>query len=118
MLERIIAAGCNSIVFCGGAGVLVPQLSIGQVIVTTAAVRDEGTSFHYLPPGREVAAHPAVVRELCGTCERAGVRHIAGSHPARRGPPGLLAWPAAPAQPIQLASRDVSAERASEWSQA
>jgi uridine phosphorylase len=78
VLERVIAAGCRTIVFCGGAGALVPELALGQVIVTTAAVRDEGTSFHYLPPAREIAADPAVVRALCDLCERTGVRHTAG----------------------------------------
>jgi uridine phosphorylase len=78
VLERVIAAGCRSIVFCGGAGALVPELALGHVIVTTAAVRDEGTSFHYLPPGREIAADPAVVRALRDTCEQQRVRHTAG----------------------------------------
>jgi uridine phosphorylase len=31
------------------------------VIVPVAAVRDEGTSYHYLPAGREIAADPALV---------------------------------------------------------
>jgi uridine phosphorylase len=78
VLERVIAAGCRSIVFCGGAGALAPGLGLGQVIVTTAAVRDEGTSFHYLPPGRDVAADPGVVDVLRATCERMGVPHVAG----------------------------------------
>ena len=30
----------------------------------SSAVRDEGTSYHYLPPGREVAATPDVVAVL------------------------------------------------------
>ena len=32
--------------------------------IPTVAVRDEGTSYHYLPPGREVQAHPAAVSAL------------------------------------------------------
>jgi len=34
---------------------------VGKILIPTAAVRDEGTSFHYLPPGREVQADEEVV---------------------------------------------------------
>jgi uridine phosphorylase len=54
-LERMIALGCRKFVACGGAGVLVGSISVGNIVVPTAAIRDEGTSYHYLPPGREVA---------------------------------------------------------------
>ena len=53
-LEELIARGCRTFVACGGAGVLVPDVALGHVIVPTAAIRDEGTSYHYLPAGREV----------------------------------------------------------------
>jgi uridine phosphorylase len=29
---------------------------VGHIIVPSSAIRDEGTSYHYLPPGREVQA--------------------------------------------------------------
>src|SRR5206468_1843151 len=44
----------------------------------TSAVRDEGTSYHYLPPAREVAAHPAGVAALAATLERRGVPYALG----------------------------------------
>ena len=67
LLEAVIAHGAKVIVVCGGAGALDPAIPLGQVIVPTAALRDEGTSYHYLPPSREVAANPlglAILREL------------------------------------------------------
>jgi uridine phosphorylase len=63
-LERIIAGGCRAVVACGGAGTIAGALASGQLVIVTAAVRDEGTSFHYLPPGREVQASLAAVRTL------------------------------------------------------
>ena len=54
LLEETIALGCRKFVACGGAGVLDREIAVGRVIVPIAAVRDEGTSYHYLPPGREV----------------------------------------------------------------
>ncbi len=64
ILEGLIARGCRQFIACGGAGVLDRQIAVGQVIVPTSAVRDEGTSYHYLPPGREVAASPAGIAAI------------------------------------------------------
>ena len=54
-LERMIALGCRRFVACGGAGVLDGSIGVGRIVVPTAAIRDEGTSYHYLAPTREVA---------------------------------------------------------------
>ena len=58
MLEEAIALGCRKFVACGGAGVLDRSIDLGYLIVPTVAIRDEGTSYHYLPPGREVEPSP------------------------------------------------------------
>jgi uridine phosphorylase len=60
-LEQAIARGCRRFAVCGGAGALLPELVLGHVVVPTAAVRDEGTSYHYLPPSRQVDADPATM---------------------------------------------------------
>jgi hypothetical protein len=52
-LEELIARGVTRVIACGGAGVLVPEIALGHVIVPTAAIRDEGTSYHYLAPSRD-----------------------------------------------------------------
>lgn len=64
MLEEMIARGSRKFIACGGAGVLKQDIVAGHLIVPTVAVRDEGTSYHYLPPGREVAAHPDAVQAI------------------------------------------------------
>lgn len=64
MLEEMIARGGRKFIACGGAGVLKRDIVAGHLIVPTAAVRDEGTSYHYLPPGRHVSAHPDAVRAI------------------------------------------------------
>ena len=63
LLEEVIAAGCRKFIVCGGCGVL-EDIAVGHLIVVSAAVRDEGVSYHYLPPGREVQAQPAAVTAL------------------------------------------------------
>jgi len=70
LLEELIARGITQFIVCGGCGVLDRHISVGHLLVPTSAVRDEGTSFHYLPASREVAAFPlalsAITRVLDG----------------------------------------------------
>ncbi len=62
--EELIAAGCRKFVACGGAGVLKSELNRGMVIIPDTAVRDEGTSFHYCPPSREIRMKKPVIKKL------------------------------------------------------
>ncbi len=50
MAEEVWVKGARTLLVFGSCGALVPQLTAGHLIVPTAAYRDEGTSFHYLPP--------------------------------------------------------------------
>jgi len=64
MLEEVIALGCRKFIACGGAGVLDGDIAVGHIIVPNTAVRDEGTSYHYLPPSREINANPEGVAAI------------------------------------------------------
>jgi uridine phosphorylase len=60
-MEELIAFGCRKFVACGAAGVLDGALARGAVVIPNAAVRDEGASYHYVPPGREIDVDPEIV---------------------------------------------------------
>lgn len=77
-LEELIAMGCRAFVAAGAAGALVPELALGHVVVPTAAIRDEGTSYHYLPPGREVVADRDAVAAIIATLVRHEVPYVTG----------------------------------------
>jgi uridine phosphorylase len=64
ILEEIIARGCKKFIACGGCGVLDRDIPVGHLIVPTTAIRDEGTSYHYLPPAREVQASPEAISAI------------------------------------------------------
>jgi uridine phosphorylase len=64
LLEEVIALGSKKFVACGGAGVLDREIAVGHLIVPIAAIRDEGTSYHYLPPAREVSPSPQAVAAI------------------------------------------------------
>jgi uridine phosphorylase len=78
LLEGAIAYGCRKFIVCGGCGVLNKGIAVGHLIVVSSAVRDEGTSYHYLPPGREVQADRSGVAALEATLQRQGAPYLIG----------------------------------------
>jgi uridine phosphorylase len=72
-LEELIAVGVTRYIVCGGCGSLNPDLVAGHPIVLTSAIRDEGTSYHYLPPAAEVKPHPKALAVLENTLKESGL---------------------------------------------
>lgn len=77
-LEEIIALGVTKFIVCGGCGVLDPEIAAGHPVVITSAVRDEGTSYHYLPPSREVSSSPEAVAALEDVLKDHGLEYLRG----------------------------------------
>lgn len=77
-LEELAALGVRSVVGVGGAGALLPDLTLGHAVVLGSALRDEGTSLHYLPPGRVVDADPVGVDVLSETLRAQDVPFVVG----------------------------------------
>jgi len=69
--EQLQAAGAKVIIGLTSAGRVSPDLPLPCLVVATSAIRDEGTSYHYLPPASEVACNspvtPLLERELITT---------------------------------------------------
>lgn len=78
LLDEVIALGCRKFIACGGAGVLNREIGVGRLIVPSSAVRDEGTSYHYLPPSREVSASPEGVAAIEQALKADGIDYIVG----------------------------------------
>jgi len=51
ILEELFSKGAERVLLFGSCGVLAPELTAGHLILPTAAYRDEGASYHYLPAG-------------------------------------------------------------------
>ena len=64
-LEELIASGVPRFVSVGAAGGLQETLSVGDVVVCDRAIRDEGTSHHYLPDARYASACPDLTTAIC-----------------------------------------------------
>lgn len=54
--EQLIAAGAQVVVGLTSSGRLSPTLPLPSLVVATEAIRDEGTSLHYLPAAERVSA--------------------------------------------------------------
>jgi len=78
LLEEAIALGYRTFVAVGGAGALVPDLVMGHAVVVDSALRDEGTSFHYLPPSRTVDADADGVAALEAALRAAELPFVTG----------------------------------------
>ncbi len=78
VLEQLIALGCKSFIACGGAGVLDAAIEPGRVLLPTAALRDEGTSYHYMPAGRYSRPHPEAVAAIRRIFARRKVEFVEG----------------------------------------
>jgi uridine phosphorylase len=53
-------------------------MHMGHVVVPEAAIRDEGTSYHYLPPSREVSMSPQAMRAIIDTLDANDVPYDIG----------------------------------------
>lgn len=61
--EQLHVSGARLILGLTSAGRVSPDLPLPSLVIPNSAVRDEGTSFHYLPPAALVAA-PTPVNHL------------------------------------------------------
>ncbi|MFJ3300123.1 nucleoside phosphorylase [Streptomyces bacillaris] len=79
IVEQLAALGTQRIITVGTAASLQHDLRPGVLVVPTSALRDEGLSHHYLPPGRTASPSPALTRHLTEVLASYDV-------PVRRGP--------------------------------
>ncbi len=51
LLEELVAFGVKKAVFLGYCGSIQGYIGVGEVMLPTHSIREEGTSYHYLPKG-------------------------------------------------------------------
>ena len=64
LLEEAIGLGARYVIACGGCGVLDKDIAVGHVLLPTEAYREEGTSYHYLPPSATVKIEQEVLQVM------------------------------------------------------
>jgi len=78
LLEELIVIGASQVVICGGCGVLKKEIAVGHLIIVNSAVRDEGTSYHYLPPNREVRPTSSMIEGIEKVVRNHGYPYLLG----------------------------------------
>ena len=76
-VEELIAAGADTFIRIGTAGMIQDYFNLNDCIIATGAVRDEGTTRQYIPLAYPAVAHYQVVAALQYAAEKCGkVSHI------------------------------------------
>ena len=78
-LEELAAFGIKTFVNLGAAGGLQQNMNIGDIVVCDRAIRDEGTSHHYLPVEEHAFSCPELTENLCTAFERKGIQYSKGT---------------------------------------
>ena len=78
VLEELIACGAKKFVFIGIAGGLRKEASIGTIVIPNEAIREEGTSYHYLPEGINPKPSKKVLTALEASLKEMGIPYLKG----------------------------------------
>jgi len=77
-VEELVALGARRFVIVGTAGALQPLMEVGDAVLCTAAIRDEGVSHHYLVSNEEVFPTAHLVGSLRDALTSRGVPFVEG----------------------------------------
>jgi len=64
LAEELAVMGAKKMILMTWGGTLQPDLKPGDIIVCNCAIRDDGTSYHYLPPEKYIQADGAFAQQL------------------------------------------------------
>lgn len=63
-MEELVRVGAKTFIRVGTSGSIQPGTKSGELAIVSAAIRDEGTSLHYMPADFPAVAHYEVVQAL------------------------------------------------------
>jgi uridine phosphorylase len=80
LMETLIAWGAQTLVFLGWCGAISAEVQIGDIIVPTGALIDEGTSLHYrMKTGEMVVPGNRITTKITQEMTRKGISHHTGA---------------------------------------
>ena len=77
-VEELVDVGADTFIRVGSSGAMQPEARMGDVAIITGAIRDEGTSTHYLPVEFPAVADTDVVLALREAAEKLKIPHHVG----------------------------------------
>lgn len=79
LAEELVVMGLAQIILMTWGGALQPDLEPGDIVVCNRAIRDDGTSHHYLPPEKYVDADIGLVAKLESAIRSLGADPMIGT---------------------------------------
>ena len=76
--EQLAVSGAQVLLGLTSAGRIDPHLPVPSLVVATEAIRDEGTSYHYLSPAETVSANSDVAKLLVPGLQTVGLPVVTG----------------------------------------
>jgi uridine phosphorylase len=76
--EQMAVSGARVVLGLTSAGQVSRSMPVPGLVVATSAVRDEGTSYHYLPPGAAIEGPKSVARLLKRELRKVSPRVLSG----------------------------------------
>jgi uridine phosphorylase len=78
VLEELATLGARRFINLGMAGALPSEVDFGEVVLCTAAVRDEGVSHHYVPAARYAYPSSMLTEDLRQMLRQQGTKFVEG----------------------------------------
>jgi purine-nucleoside phosphorylase len=74
LLENLIAWGVRKIIFLGWCGAISEKVKIGDIILPTSAIVDEGTSSHYISNNSLSQPTPVLIAQIQGYLQEKNIK--------------------------------------------
>lgn len=78
LAEQLFVSGCRLLVSITSAGIITLPENQPSFVLISEAIRDEGTSYHYLPPQEPTTLQTDLLSALAVSFERAGLSAVTG----------------------------------------
>ncbi len=79
IMEELANVGATTFIRVGNSGAIADKVQLGDYVISTGAVRDEGTSKSYVAPEYPAAAHYEVVQALVDAAAASGQTYHTGT---------------------------------------
>jgi uridine phosphorylase len=79
LAEELAVMGTRKMVLMTWGGALQTDLEAGDIVVCERAIRDDGTSQHYLPPAKTIEADSLLVEQLVSAIQKRGAPCTTGT---------------------------------------
>lgn len=102
LVEILACVDDPVLIRCGSCGALSPQVGLGDLVISSAAVRMEGTSSRWVEPGYPAVAHHEVSLALIAAARKHSATHHVGVTATADGFYGAQGRPFGDLQPLDV----------------